>query len=98
MLSEQAREILEAVWPDEPKIPSRLVTCRHCSKRNRVLVSTAALDAASCECGSCRKPLFFTPTEPLTAISSTSYEHSLDRKSLEALKSVPGFPAAMRWF
>jgi Zn-dependent protease with chaperone function len=97
MLTSEAREILAAVWPDEAATPTRLVTCRYCRQRNRVVVSTAVLDTASCECGACRQPLFLRPDEPLTAISSTSYEHSLDRKSLEALKSVPGFPAAMRW-
>lgn len=97
MMTAEAREIQAAVWPDESQIPARVLLCRHCGKRNRVLVSTAVLDAASCDCGACRKPLFVGQAEPLASISSTSYEHSLDRKSLEALKSVPGFPAAMRW-
>jgi Zn-dependent protease with chaperone function len=62
-----------------------------------VEVPTAVFAPEQCECGACGKKLFLPPGEPFTAISSSAYEHALDRTSLEALKAVPGFPAATRW-
>ncbi len=59
-------------------------------------VSVAVLDPESCDCGACRQPLFIPREQPLTALSARAYQHSLDRKSLEALKSVPGFPEVSR--
>lgn len=85
------------LWPDPDKAPTRLLSCRHCGKKNRVRVPDAVLDPESCECGACRKALFLSKQQPLQAISSTAYEHSLDRATLAALKAIPAFPTAMRW-
>ncbi|XXF78630.1 M48 family metallopeptidase [Myxococcaceae bacterium GXIMD 01537] len=93
-----SREGLEAaLWPDLAQAPVKVVACRHCAQKNRVQVPQAVLDPASCDCGACGKALFLPATEPLRSISSTAYEHGLDRTALEALKSLPGFPALMRW-
>lgn len=89
--------LAEALWPDASQVPSKVVTCRHCAQKNRVQVPTAVLDPDSCECGACGEALFLPATEALKNISSTAYEHGLDRTALEALKSLPGFPALMRW-
>ncbi len=96
MLSERAREIQAAVWPDAASAPKRVLTCRHCSRRNRVSVPVAVLDPQSCECGACGRALFLAPDKPLTALSATSYQHSLDRKSLDGLKALPGFAEVSR--
>lgn len=89
-----ASEMQRAVWPDGS--PTKVVRCRHCRTRNRVPVATAVVDPASCECGTCEKPLFLRPDEPLEGLRSTSYEHGLDRKSLDALRGVPGFSTVLR--
>lgn len=86
-----------ALWPDPEKLPSRLLECRHCGKRNKLQVPAALLDPESCECGACGEALFLSPEERLENISSSAYEHGLDRTALEALKGLPGFPALMRW-
>lgn len=89
--------LAEALWPDASSVPSKVVTCRHCGQKNRVRVPTAVLHPESCECGACGEALFLPVTEPLKHISSTAYEHGLDKTALEALKSLPGFPSLMRW-
>ncbi len=92
------RQLAAMLWPDPAKQPSKVVRCRHCGTKNRVDVPTAVFDPASCRCGSCHGQLFLAPDEPLTQIASSAYEHSLDRKYLNAMKAVPGFPQATRWF
>lgn len=87
-------ELQRAVWPDEA--PTKVVRCRHCRTRNRVPVDRAIVDPASCTCGTCDGALFLRPDEPLEGLRSTSYEHGLDRKSLDALRAVPGFSTVLR--
>lgn len=89
--------LMAALWPDAEKLPTRLLECRHCGKRNKLQVPTAVLEPESCECGACGQALFLPRDERLENISSSAYEHGLDRTALEALKSLPGFPAVMRW-
>ncbi len=91
------RELAGLLWPDPEKQPSKVVRCRHCGKKNRVVVPKAIFEPTSCKCGACREALFLGLDEPLTDIASSAYEHSMDRKSLQALKAVPGFSAALRW-
>ncbi len=97
-MNDHHRELATILWPDPDKQPTKVVRCRHCATRNRVDIPTAVFDPDSCRCGSCSGKLFIGPDEPLTDIASSAYEHSLDRKYLQALKAVPGFPQATRWF
>ncbi len=97
-MTDTQRTIAQQLWPDQDKQPTKVVRCRHCGTKNRVNVPTAIFEPDSCRCGSCRGQLFIAREEPLTDIASTAYEHSMDRKSLAALKAVPGFPQATRWF
>ena len=97
MNAREREDLSAAVWPDPGAVPPRVVRCRHCGTRNRVVVPVAVLDPASCRCGSCRGALLLAPDEPLEAISSSAYEHPLDRRALDALQAVPGFPALLRW-
>ncbi len=89
--------LAEALWPDPEALPSKVVVCRHCGQKNRVQVPTAVLHPEECECGACGGALFLGANVALESISSTAYEHGLDKTALEALKSLPGFPALMRW-
>lgn len=88
-------ELSALLWPG--KAPTRVLGCRHCGRKNRVAVPRALFEPESCRCGACHGALFLGRDEPLTDIASSAYEHSLDRASLQALKAVPGFPAAVRW-
>ncbi len=97
-MNESQRDLAAMLWPDPDKHPSKVVRCRHCGTKNRVDVPTAVFDPDACRCGSCSGKLFIPKDEPLTAIASSAYEHSLDRKYLNAMKAVPGFPQATRWF
>ena len=90
-------ELRQAIWPDEVDPPTRTIQCRHCDKPNRVQIPRAVLWPEKHDCGDCGGALFLTQDEPLTGLSSTAYEHSLDRKSLEALRALPGFPALAKW-
>ncbi|MCU0693532.1 MAG: M48 family metallopeptidase [Polyangiaceae bacterium] len=87
----------EAVWPREALAPTRTLACRHCGQKNRVQVPAAVVFPERHECGACGCALFLANDEPLVALSSTAYEHSLDRKSLAALKAIPGFTELVRW-
>jgi hypothetical protein len=97
MKHESHAELAAALWPDKKDVPVKLLTCRHCGRRNRVQVPRAVLEPSRCECGACGQALFLTPEEPLTRLGSSAYEHSLDRSALAALKALPGFPALVRW-
>lgn len=90
-------ELREALWPASEPTPRRKLRCRHCDARNLVDVPTAVLQADQVDCGSCGKPLFLKADEPLTGLSPRAYLHSLDRRSLDALRSVPGVPRLLRW-
>lgn len=87
----------EAVWPSGYSGPPRVVECRHCHTKNRVEVPKAVLFPEHHDCGSCGKKLFLDSDEPLKALSSKAYLHSLDRKSLMALDSIPGVPELTRY-
>ena len=95
MISEADAALARVLWPT-PK-PPRTIRCRHCGKGNRVPMESAVFDMESCSCGACKGALFLSREEPLADIAPRAYEHSLDRKALNALKSVPGFPLLMRW-
>lgn len=97
-MNEPTRELANMLWPDPAKQPTKVIRCRHCGTRNRVDVPSAVFEPDGCRCGSCSGKLFIAPEEPLTDIASSAYEHSLDRKYLQAMKAVPGFPQATRWF
>lgn len=86
-----------AIWPDPALAPSRTVRCRHCGQHNRVVVSAAVMTPERHRCGRCGSALFLATHEPLTRIASEAYQHSLDRRSLAALQSIPGFPRVIRW-
>ena len=91
-------ELEQAIWPkDGPAPKPRTLRCRHCDTSNRVQVPKAVLTPEKYDCGSCGEPLFLAKDEPLADLSSTAYEHNLDRKSLEALRAMPGFPALAKW-
>lgn len=91
------QELHDAIWPKGVDPPLRKLRCRHCDRPNRVQVPRAALWPDKHDCGECGEPLFLRDDEPLIGLDSTAYEHSLDRKSLEALRSLPGFPAVAKW-
>ncbi|MDH5674053.1 MAG: M48 family metallopeptidase [Myxococcales bacterium] len=90
-------QLRKAIWPEGRRVPRRKVRCRHCGQRNRVQVPEAALSPERHRCGSCDGALFLDRDEPLTRIASEAYEHSLDRRSLSALKSIPGASAIIRY-
>ncbi len=86
-----------ALWPPGREVPTKIIHCRHCGQKNRVQVPSAVLKSLTWTCGRCGRALFLGVEEPLTGIESRAYEHDLDRKSLAALKAVPGFPAMVKW-
>ena len=92
------REELEAaIWPKGQDPPTRKIYCGKCDRPNRIQVPRAVLWPEKHDCGECGAPLFADMDTPLRDLDSTAYEHSLDRKSLDALRSLPGFPALAKW-
>ena len=96
-MTDAQAQLAAAIWPPDREAPTREIRCRHCGRTNRVRIPSAVMSPERHDCGACHGRLFLTPDEPLTGIPSAAYEHGLDRKSLSALKSVPGFPALMRF-
>jgi hypothetical protein len=90
-------EVARAVWPEGRKVPKRIVLCRHCGRKNRVEVPRAVTWPESYQCGACSKDLFLGKDTPLEGLASIAYQHSLDKRSLSALRSVPGAPQFVRW-
>jgi len=90
-------DIAKEIWPSGRGVPDRTLRCRHCSKRNRVAVASAALRPDRYHCGACKKALFVGADEPLRGLASEAYQHSLDRRWLGILRSVPGLPEFVRW-
>jgi len=86
-----------ALWPVGHGVAPRTLRCRACEGRNRVAVPAAVLTPERHSCGHCSEPLFLTTDEPLTRIASSAYQHSLDRRSLSALSSLPGATRVIRW-
>lgn len=95
MISAADEALAQVLWPQEK--PPRTIRCRHCGRGNRVPLKAAVFDPESCRCGACDGQLFFGRDEALTDIAPKAYEHSLDRKALNALKALPGFPLVVRW-
>ena len=90
-------ELSTAIWPSTQGAPQRTVRCRKCKQHNRVSVPMAVLAPERHRCGACDALLFIGRDEPLVGISSSAYEHSLDRRSLAALESLPGASTLIRW-
>lgn len=91
------QEIYDALWPPDSDAPLRDVRCRHCGQYNEVSVPQAVQHSEAFDCGACDQPLFLAADAPFTGINTAAYEHDLDRSSLAALKSIPGFPLLVRW-
>lgn len=91
------KELRRALWPNDSKVPTRDIVCRHCGRENEIDVATAALETDDCECGACGEALFLGAGEALQGMSSAAYQHPLDANSLGALKSVPGFDRGLKW-
>ena len=80
----------QKIWNDDKPSPKREVICRHCHARNRVLISKAVVEPEKFICAKCKKPIFLPKDEPLTGISSRSFEHKLDAGTLNTLRAIPG--------
>ena len=89
-------EIEAALWPEPHSSPSRSVRCRHCSALNRVVVSSAALYPGRHRCGRCDASLFIELSAALERVSPAAYQHGLDRRTVAALRSIPGLPRYVR--
>jgi Zn-dependent protease with chaperone function len=90
-------ELQEAIWPKDRPTPTRILRCRHCRRRNRIPVPIAVMTPERVACGGCGGALLVARDQPLELLSSTAYQHSLDRRSLDALRSVPGLPRFVEW-
>jgi hypothetical protein len=88
-------EVYSAIWPDE-RDPDKHVRCRHCGGTNRVRAGLAAMAPERHHCGACRRRLFLSAGEPLVGLSPLAYQHSLDRRSVAAVRSIPGATGAIR--
>lgn len=93
----ELEEVRDAIWPRDRRTEARVVRCRHCARRNRVSVPDAVLAPQKLACGRCGGALFFGRDEPLADLPSEAYQHGLDRRSLAALRSIPGVPQMVRW-
>jgi Zn-dependent protease with chaperone function len=84
------------VWNEEHPAPRREIECRHCHAINRVPVDKAVLYPHKAICAQCKKLLFLANDEPLTGISSRSFENPLDSETLGTVRAIPGASALMK--
>jgi Zn-dependent protease with chaperone function len=89
------RELCAAIWPNG-RAPVKHVRCQHCGRRNRVNAGLAATAPERQYCGACQGRLFLRPDEPLSGLSPLAYQHSLDRRSIAAIRSIPGAAEMLR--
>lgn len=94
-LDQRDAALAACLWPGQ--IPVREIECRHCEQPNEVDVRSALFATQSCECGACEKPIFLGRDEPLSGLTASVYQHSMDKKAIEALTSLPGFSTAIKW-
>ena len=87
-------EIATALWPNGS--PLQQLSCGHCGRVNRVALDAGVLNPERCRCGQCHEPLFVAQDAPLVELSHEDYAHPLDKRSLRALESLPGYPKLMR--
>ena len=96
MSNVNAEDLYQAIWPSGA--PMRNIACRHCGVKNRINVGRAVLKPSSCLCGKCGETLFLNSQSSLMNLSPKAYQHSLDKKALSALESIPGMSTLVRWF
>jgi Zn-dependent protease with chaperone function len=73
------------------------VECRHCGTKNKLDKERSINLFKTVVCGNCRQKIFFDDDELFNNISSTSYEHPLDREALAKLKRIPGVNTFFKW-
>ncbi|CAM2005880.1 M48 family metalloprotease [Acanthopleuribacter pedis] len=79
------------------EVEPRIFACPNCGGKNRLNPLKIASKLDKVRCGSCGTSLFLGPHDPLLEISSTAYEHHLDRRALEMLRRVPGVNSILRF-
>ncbi|CAM2068902.1 M48 family metallopeptidase [Sulfidibacter corallicola] len=75
----------------------RVFPCRHCGAQNRLRPLDIASRVNKVRCGGCSKPFFLDPDAPFPHLTSTAYEHPLDRSALDMLRRVPGVNTVLRF-
>ena len=84
------------VWNEEHPAPRHEIICRHCRARNRIPVDRAVISPEKAICAQCKGLLFLGKDEPLTGISSRSFENPLDAETSATLRAIPGASAIMK--
>ena len=72
-----------------PEGDSRILSCRKCQGKNRVLLMRALEQPEKLRCGHCQAALLCGREVPLHGIAGL-YQHPLDQKSQKALEAIPG--------
>lgn len=87
-----------------PDDETRILSCRACEGKNRVLLGRALEQPEKLRCGRCQAPLFVQLPRPRDGEDGGGggvswagrYQHPLDQRSLAALEAVPGVSALVR--
>lgn len=74
---------------------SRILSCRGCQGKNRVLLMRALEQPDKLRCGHCQAALLCGRETPLFGIAGL-YQHPLDQKSQKALEAIPGVNTLLR--
>ena len=78
-----------------PEGDSRILSCRKCQGKNRVLLMRALEQPEKLRCGHCQAALLCGREVPLHGIAGL-YQHPLDQKSQKALEAIPGVHTLLR--
>ena len=75
-----------------------VLSCRHCSQKNRIDKHKALYDTDSIKCGKCGKNIFLELDEKLDYFDVEDYVHPLDAKTLDTLKKIPAVTSILKFW
>ncbi len=75
---------------------SKIIRCRFCQTKNKIPSRSMFEDTSQAKCGKCHDSLFLDEREPLTHLTSKTYEHHFDTQALEGIKKIPGIDTALK--
>ncbi len=72
------------------------ISCRHCGTVNHISPDNVIANLNEANCNHCSRNLFLYKNERYIDLSPKAYEHPLDKKALDYLRTIPGLEDVMK--